>query len=343
MGTMNFNHWAANGTLLGGAIIGSEAMMTEGRHGLEQWPLRTWCWFDGSTQESIDHYYFSISLKDQKVFADLAPTPFDRMMGRNPAMYCGVFPVVEKESEISVTVEDKMSVTAVGPLAPGQDIFVALYPQARDEAAPRYEVLADGVARITTSPCFRRGKLAPAQAGGVDYVFLSSKSIQFANDEVSFAGVAGAVRVFAGEVHLILSEGAGTVSYRGTTLHSEIPALKVIPKTDLAKKQTFDMHSPWKLKNTALPEGCRLEGPARCELTIQSDRLVGRSEGHGGFLYAPTPAGMKVLPTLVIDGQTYAPGTSGETLIIPLLPGEHSFEVRALEQPPVFRNWQAWK
>lgn len=83
MGTMNFNHWAANGTLLGGAIIGSEAMMTEGRHGLEQWPLRTWCWFDGSTQESIDHYYFSISLKDQKVFADLAPTPFDRMMGRN--------------------------------------------------------------------------------------------------------------------------------------------------------------------------------------------------------------------------------------------------------------------
>jgi hypothetical protein len=46
MGTMNFNHWAANGTLLGGAIIGSEAMMTEARYGLEQWPLRTWCWFD---------------------------------------------------------------------------------------------------------------------------------------------------------------------------------------------------------------------------------------------------------------------------------------------------------
>lgn len=83
MGTMNFNHWAANGTLLGGAILGSDAMMNEGRHGLETFPLRTWCWFDGSTQESIDHYYFSISLKDQKVFADFGPTPFDRMMGRN--------------------------------------------------------------------------------------------------------------------------------------------------------------------------------------------------------------------------------------------------------------------
>jgi hypothetical protein len=30
----------------------------------------------------------------------------------------------------------------------------------------------------------------------------------------------------------------------------------------------------------------------------------------------------------------------GDTLIIPLLPGEHTFEIRALEQPPVFRNWQ---
>lgn len=83
MGTMNFNHWAANGTLLGGHILGSEALLAEGRHGLEHWPLRTWCWFDGSTQESIDHYYFSISLKEQKVFADFGPTAFDRMMGRN--------------------------------------------------------------------------------------------------------------------------------------------------------------------------------------------------------------------------------------------------------------------
>jgi hypothetical protein len=60
MGTMNFNHWAANGVLLGSAIIGSEKMMAEGRHGLETFPLRLWCWFDGSTQESIDHLSLSI-------------------------------------------------------------------------------------------------------------------------------------------------------------------------------------------------------------------------------------------------------------------------------------------
>ncbi|MCG3147219.1 MAG: hypothetical protein PCFJNLEI_00657 [Verrucomicrobiae bacterium] len=83
MGTMNFNHWATAGVLLGGKIIGSEKMMAEGRRGLEQWPLRTWCWFDGSTQESIDHYYFAHSLTAQKVFADLGPSHLDQMMGES--------------------------------------------------------------------------------------------------------------------------------------------------------------------------------------------------------------------------------------------------------------------
>lgn len=50
------------------------------------------------------------------------------------------------------------------------------------------------------------------------------------------------------------------------------------------------------------------------------------------------PPEMQVLPMLVIDSQTYAPGTSDSTLIIPLMLGPHEFEIRVLEQPPVFRN-----
>lgn len=83
MSTMNFNHTAAIGALLGGGIIGSRRAMEDGRHGLETWPLRTWSWFDGSTQESLDHYYFALSLKDQKMFADFGPTQLDRMMGQS--------------------------------------------------------------------------------------------------------------------------------------------------------------------------------------------------------------------------------------------------------------------
>jgi len=81
--TMNFNHTAAMGALLGGAIIDSEHAMKDGRHGLEHYPLRQWTWMDGSTQESIDHYYFALTLVAQKMFADFGPKQIDRMMGRS--------------------------------------------------------------------------------------------------------------------------------------------------------------------------------------------------------------------------------------------------------------------
>lgn len=226
-------------------------------------------------------------------------------------------------------VEDHITVSAIGPIAPGEDVLVALSPQSAGEPPPRYEPRGDGAARIITSEA-------------TDYVFLHHKPMQFADREVAFHGIAGAVRVLSNAVHLIISEGPGTISYRGATLRSEGPAQRTVPLADIDTAPTFEVPTTWKLKSNALPEGCRIEGSARCELKMESDRLVGRSEGHGGFLHAPMPAGMKVLPTLVIDGQTYAPGTSGGALVIPLLPGEHRFEVRALEQPPVFRNWQAW-
>lgn len=80
--TQNFNHTAAMGALLGGAMIGSEYAMGDGRHGLEALLLRFWSFFDGGTQEMLDPYYLSITLSAQKMFADYAPQPADRLMGR---------------------------------------------------------------------------------------------------------------------------------------------------------------------------------------------------------------------------------------------------------------------
>ena len=54
------------------------------------------------------------------------------------------------------------------------------------------------------------------------------------------------------------------------------------------------------------------------------------------------PAGLDKLPMLVIDGQPYAPGTTGETIVVPLMPGEHRFELTIPPQPPVWRSWQLW-
>jgi hypothetical protein len=80
--TQNFNHTAAMGSLLGGALVGSEYAMNDGRHGLEHLALRFWGFLDGGTQELLDHYYFSITLSAQKMFADFGPTPIDRLTGR---------------------------------------------------------------------------------------------------------------------------------------------------------------------------------------------------------------------------------------------------------------------
>jgi hypothetical protein len=80
--TQNFNHTAAMGALLGGALIGSQYAMDDGRHGLENLALRFWGFLDGGTQELLDHYYLSITLSAQKMFADFAPEPLDRLMGR---------------------------------------------------------------------------------------------------------------------------------------------------------------------------------------------------------------------------------------------------------------------
>ena len=81
-GTMNFNHWSTAAVLLGGQSIDSPEMMAEGRAGLENFVQKLWSWADGSTQESVDHYYFGHSLRSQKVFVDFGPSAHDRLVGR---------------------------------------------------------------------------------------------------------------------------------------------------------------------------------------------------------------------------------------------------------------------
>ncbi len=82
MSTMNFNHNAIIAALLGGAYTGNPEAVDDGRFGLETILLRLWAWYDGTTQESIDHYYLGLSLYGQKSFQDLGPTELDRIMGR---------------------------------------------------------------------------------------------------------------------------------------------------------------------------------------------------------------------------------------------------------------------
>ena len=97
-------------------------------------------------------------------------------------------------------------------------------------------------------------------------------------------------------------------------------------------------------------------------LTFHADRITGRAAGLERFLYVTRPAGLQSLPTLVIDGIPTMPGLAadlrrrdiattgdpfgagggGGTMIVPLHRGEFDFELCEMDQPAIFRNWQAW-
>lgn len=97
-------------------------------------------------------------------------------------------------------------------------------------------------------------------------------------------------------------------------------------------------------------------------VTFHTDRITGRVAGPQRFVYLTRPAGLLQLPTMVVDGVPFMPGLAadlrrrdiattgdpfdagadGTTLIVPAMGGEHDFVIRALEQPAVFRHWQAW-
>jgi hypothetical protein len=259
--------------------------------------------------------------------------------------------------------------------------------------------LASGVAKITT-------------AEGTDYVFLGREPFAYDGEDVRFQGMASAIRVRYDEVHLAVTEGAGTVGYRGMTLRSPVAATRSVPESQLGQTRTIDVPVPdgtIEFQVPAEPESTRqiVRGVTRYELSdgfalrfeaekpiifrmdettfvgrrggmrfnredqkldlvmIEGERIAHgdvaaygaagpysvqvsqnaiavRSEGPGRFVYIDPPEGLDKLPLIETEQGRFVPGTSGKTLIVPLMPGAGELEIRNPEQPPVFRVWQAW-
>jgi hypothetical protein len=132
MSTMNFNHTAALGALLGGRLIGSDRAMADGRFGLEMFPLRLWSWYDGTTQESIDHYYFSHTLTDDFVIpveqyreADLVPVEMKAGTGLvfNSLLIHGTAPNTSPHARRAITISYMPSSARYTGSAPQPDFF----------------------------------------------------------------------------------------------------------------------------------------------------------------------------------------------------------------------------
>ncbi|OPZ87310.1 MAG: hypothetical protein BWY76_00531 [bacterium ADurb.Bin429] len=133
------------------------------------------------------------------------------------------------------------TVTSFGPIAAGQDVLAVLYPRQAEEVVPAYTKLADGAARIVTSE-------------GTDFVFLGHGAMQYAGNDISFDGVAGAVRVYPDEVHLVIAEGPSRIMYKGMELRSEIPVCKIIPLKQVKDGKVITNPTPELTPKPALPK-----------------------------------------------------------------------------------------
>ena len=102
------------------------------------------------------------------------------------------------------------------PSAPGEGYFWVLYPRGRQEPEPRIKRLTPGVMKIE-------------HPEGTDYTFVSSRHLEFDQDDVVFAGSTGAVRVGRDSVTLALTGGAGRVGYRGHVIEGVAPLERTIP------------------------------------------------------------------------------------------------------------------
>ena len=140
----------------------------------------------------------------------------------------------------------------------------------------------------------------------------------FQNADVSFDGVAGAVRVFQDEVHLIVTEGSGAIRYKGCTLRAAVPATRVVSLAAVAQGETLEVAAPQVTLTFALDEkagtieqvapgirrqsrgnGVAYEFNAPQPITFAKDQVV-FSGKRGGIIVDPQASTVRLV---MLDGQ----------------------------------------
>jgi hypothetical protein len=112
-------------------------------------------------------------------------------------------------------------VLAVLPREPGKDYLWMAYPRDEQEALPPAAQLAPGVLKVTTSE-------------STDYVFLSTRGLKFAGEDVVFEGGAGSVRLGKdGTVTLAMVGGAGKIGCKGFVVEGVAPFERTLKAAEL--------------------------------------------------------------------------------------------------------------
>lgn len=186
-------------------------------------------------------------------------------------------------------------VLAVVPREPGRDYLWMVYPRDEREALPSAVQLAPGVMKVTTSE-------------STDYVFLSTRSLAYEGDQVTFDGGAGAVRVAKnGEVTLAMTGGAGRVGYKGCILEGAAPfertfkAAELSPRVEAIQGGATLAYAPVARDHREVAPGVR-KGSAGdvTEYLVESDSPVIVADGDVRIearraAIAASPAGIRVV------------------------------------------------
>jgi hypothetical protein len=173
------------------------------------------------------------AILDVRLFASAVPPIESRtavaqgdLVGHVARAWVGTGSPVLKDDGGLVRVEDSLTVTAVGPMASGQPLLAVLTPRRPDEVPPVVERLGDVGVRVTTRH-------------GTDYVFVSTGPGVTRAGPVTFEGTVGVVGVTDRDVHLVIAEGPGTVTYGGVTLRAERPTVRTVSRSEAATGQTI--------------------------------------------------------------------------------------------------------
>lgn len=153
--------------------------------------------FDGQCDVDMDVFVATPAAGSFKPHTDKyghVQQPYGRLVGFDPKYF--------PDGKLR---EDQLLLRVHQP--PGNGYLVVLYPRLKENDPPaKFERLAESVVRVETPL-------------STDTVFADFKPVKFANDQLSFEGVAGAVRQFkSGKIAVVNSEGACEVKVAGKTV-----------------------------------------------------------------------------------------------------------------------------
>ena len=178
-----------------------------------------------------------------------------------------------------------------------QGYTYVVYPRRDGDPPPSCQALAPGVVRVTTRE-------------STDYLFLSDHPLSYDQDDVTFTGKAGTIRIFADQVVLCMNAGSGHIGYQGHLFAGNGPFERQIPcpvgevqpmyGCIQATIQVTD--EPEKVQQTVeLALGIRISGEGAFTAALDDETIHIHAQGRARVLHVTMPSFI-LRPQYWIDG-----------------------------------------